>query len=318
MIIQRLLNILRLIGLGIMLSISLYYVSAAYATEHGTGMYLMGSKGPMAGVTPTPGLYLQYDVYHYRARAGSSTPLPMGGKIGLGIKASALVNVPTVIWSIDSQILGGQPAFTISQPIGYQQVEADVTLGPRSGSFDGNITTLGDPIVGAMLGWKSGNLHWNSTAMVNVPVGNYRKNSMANIAFNHWSADLSMAATWFNPKTGWDISGAAGVTFNGRNPATNYKSGQEMHLEAAVSKFLNPQFSIGIMGYHYQQISADKGAGATLGSFKGRVSAIGPTASYNFSIQKQPISLRVKLLREFAAKNRLKGTAGFITLSMPF
>lgn len=318
MIRQYLLEPLRLILFSTTLSLSLYHAPTAQATEHGMGMYLMGSKGPMAGMVPGPGLYLQNDVYYYRARAGSDSPLPMGGKIGVGIKARALINVPTVIWSTKSQFLGGQPAFTLSQPMGYQRVEADVVVGPRSDSFQGSVTTLGDPIAGAMLGWNSGNLHWNSSAMVNIPIGHYRADSMANIAFNHWAVDLSMAATWFNPSTGWDISSAAGVTFNGRNPTTKYKSGREMHVEAAVSKYVIPDFSVGLMGYHYQQISADKGTGATLGSFKGRVSALGPTASYTFALQQKPISLRLKLLREFAAKNRLKGTAGYLTLSMPF
>src|SRR5690625_1464677 len=70
-----------------------------HATEHGMGMYLLGSKGPLAGVVPAPGLYLQNDLYHYRARAGTDTKLPMGGEIGLGIKARALIDVPTLIWS---------------------------------------------------------------------------------------------------------------------------------------------------------------------------------------------------------------------------
>lgn len=320
--VRRLFDSLRRVTFGIALSltfaVSSSYVPSAHATEHGMGMYLMGSKGPMAGVVPAPGLYFQNDVYYYQARAGANTPLPMGGRIGLGIKARALIDVPTVIWAVDSQLLGAQPVLTLSQPMGYQRVEADVTIGPRSGSFHGSVTTLGDPIAGATLGWNSGSLHWSSSAMVNIPVGHYRKNSMANLSFNHWAVDLSMAATWFNPALGWDISGAAGVTINGRNPATQYKSGRELHLEAAVSKYLSPRFSVGVMGYHYQQVSADKGAGATLGSFKGRVSALGPTASYTFNLHKKPVSLRLKLLREFAAKNRLKGTAGFITLSMPF
>ena len=290
----------------------------AGATEHGMGMYLLGSKGPMAGVVPGPGLYFQNDLYYYRAKAGAETKLPMGGKVGLGIKARALIDVPTIIWSVDKKILGGQPAFTLSQPIGRETVDADLVLGPRSGSFHGSVSTMGDPIASAMLGWNSGAFHWNTSAMVNIPAGNYRKGSMANLAFNHWSVDVSAAGTWLDPAKGWEISGVVGMTFNGRNPATDYKSGRELHLEGAVSKYLSPHFSLGVMGYHYQQVSGDTGRGAVLGSFKGRASALGPTASYTFQVNQKPVSLRLKVLREFDVKNRLKGTAGLLTLSFPF
>src|SRR5690625_240102 len=93
------------------------------ATEHGMGMYLLGSKGPLAGVVPSPGWYFQNDLYYYRARAGAATKLPMGGKIGVGIRARALIDVPTLIWSPDTKILNAQPAFSLSQPIGRETVE---------------------------------------------------------------------------------------------------------------------------------------------------------------------------------------------------
>jgi len=289
----------------------------ARAAEHGTGVYLMGSKGPMAGIVPESGLYFQNDLFYYRAKAGASEALPMGGEIGVGINARALIDVPTLIWSTPHNVLNGQLAFALSQPLGRESVDADVVVGPQSGGVRNSVTTAGDPIASAMLGWTSGSFHWNMTAMVNVPVGNYRKGSMANLAFNHWATDLSVAGTWFDPSKGWEVSGVAGVTFNGRNPATDYRSGRELHFEAAVSKYINPRFSLGIMGYHYQQISNDTGSGATLGGFRGRTSALGPTASYTFMVDKKPITLRLKILREFNVKNRLKGTAGFLTVSLP-
>src|SRR5690625_7503917 len=52
------------------------------ATEHGMGLYLLGSKGPLAGVGPSAGWYFQNDLYYYRARAGAATKMPMGGKNG--------------------------------------------------------------------------------------------------------------------------------------------------------------------------------------------------------------------------------------------
>ena len=40
------------------------------------------------------------------------------------------------------------------------------------------------------------------------------------------------------------------------------------------------QFAAELMGYHYQQITGDSGPGATLGSFEGRVTGLGPDITY--------------------------------------
>src|SRR5690554_5164485 len=156
--------VLLVVGMGAVFN------DGARAAEHGTGVYLMGSKGPMAGMVFEPGLYFQNDLFYYRARAGASEALPMGGEIGLGIKARALIDVPTLIWSTPHKVFDGRLAFALSQPLGRESINADVVVGSESGGFRGSVATAGDPIASAMLGWTSGSFHWNTTAMVNVPV----------------------------------------------------------------------------------------------------------------------------------------------------
>lgn len=113
------------------------------------------------------------------------------------------------------------------------------------------------------------------------------------------------------------MSAAVGVTFNGENPTTDYRTGTEFHFEGAVSQYLTKDFSVGVIGYYYQQITGDSGAGAVLGPFKGRVAALGGTVSYAFNVNQMPVTARVKLVREFDAMNRLEGTAGWLSMSMP-
>jgi hypothetical protein len=108
-----------------------------------------------------------------------------------------------------------------------------------------------------------------------------------------------------------------GVTFNGENPATDYKTGTEFHLEGAITQNFSPAFSLGLVGYYYNQLSGDSGSGARLGDFEGEVAAIGGTLGYNFKVGPLPVSTRLKYYHEFAAENRLEGDAGFITVSMP-
>ncbi|MGO7845172.1 transporter, partial [Rhizobium johnstonii] len=36
------------------------------------------------------------------------------------------------------------------------------------------VFTVGDPVLGALLGWESGNFHWQTGLLVNVPIGDYQ------------------------------------------------------------------------------------------------------------------------------------------------
>jgi hypothetical protein len=154
--------------------------------------------------------------------------------------------------------------------------------------------------------------------LLNVPIGNYRDGQLANLAFHRWAFDTSLAVTWLDPKSGWDVSGKAGLTFNGENDATNYKTGTELHVEGAVEKIFSPSFSAGLQAYYFQQVSGDSGAGATLGDFKGRVGGFGATAAYNFKIaQKIPATLRLHAMTEFDAKNRMEGNSVWVDFTMP-
>jgi hypothetical protein len=44
--------------------------------------------------------------------------------------------------------------------------------------------------------------------------------------------------------------------------------------------YLNDKFHIGAVGYFYNQISGDSGAGARLGNFESRVAGIGPQIGF--------------------------------------
>jgi hypothetical protein len=54
---------------------------AAHAAEAATAVYLLGSRGPNAGITPPPGVYFQDDTYFYSGEIGGTT-LPTGGLSG--------------------------------------------------------------------------------------------------------------------------------------------------------------------------------------------------------------------------------------------
>ncbi|OQP84804.1 phenol degradation protein meta [Rhizobium rhizosphaerae] len=300
-----------------MIAAGLGCASTAGAAEGGTSFYLLGLRGPMAGFTPPPGVYVQNDLYYYQGSAQKTISFDLGGRLIADLDASAVINLTTLLWVTPVDVAGGNLAFTATVPIGGPDITG--TLGRGGRSVSDSVTTLGDPILGSFIGWHEGDFHWQVGTSVNVPIGDYQEGEIANLSFHHWAADLYTSGTWLNPNTGFELSGAMGITFNGEDNATDYKNGTEFHFEGAAIQHFSKAFDAGLVGYYYDQISPDKGDGVpkVLGGFEGRVAAIGATIGYTFQAGEVPIMTRVKYYHEFDAKNRLEGDSVFLTLTMP-
>lgn len=296
--------------------------SQAIAADGATGFYLLGSKTSMAGYLPPPGTYLQN--YNYFYSGSTDIALDVGGLVlEGGVEADAYYNIVAPIWVAPGDVLGGNISFLMLVPVGWKKVEAGASLGitplavtVQKGRTDED-TKFGDLVPGFNLGWHEGNWHWTVGSLVNVPVGYWEQGNFSNIGFNRWAVDLNSAVTWLNQTSGLEVSGAAGFTFNGENPDTDYKTGTEFHFEYAAVQNFSKRFGIGINGYFYDQVTGDSGQGANLGEFKGRVAAIGPVANFNFQLGKLPISTSLRYFHEFDVQNRLEGDAGYFILTMP-
>jgi hypothetical protein len=300
---------------------ALFVSDPSRAAEYGHGAYLLGFGGPGAGIAPPPGVYFTNFMWFYNGSAGGNISLPFGQQVAAGVNANAQVDLPVLTWSTPVQILGGNLGFSALVPIGRTAVGATATtvppLPPVSASRRETVFTFGDPALVASIGWHSGNFHWVAMVTGFFPLGDYDKSSLANIALHRLAGDVSGALTWLDPTLGLNLTVVAGVTFNAENTATDYKTGNEFHLEWSATKNLTQQFSLGLVGYYYRQFTADSGAGATLGPFKGEVTALGGTLGYNFIVGQTPVATNVRVYREFNVTNRLQGTSGFFTLAIP-
>jgi hypothetical protein len=312
---------------------------AVIAAESAKSVYLLGSNAQMSGFTPPPGIYF-YDLSYFysgsaSAEAADGVLLPDVGNIEakarLSLDSSAFINVPTFLWVPDTPVLGGRIGFGVLAPIGWQEVDATVdataTLTLPDGrryskgasfDLDDSTTAFGDPLLTAFIGWDAGNWHTKITGLLNVPIGSYDADNIVNMGFNHWAFDASGAVTWLDPAIGFEVSLAAGFTFNAENPDTDYRTGTEFHVEYALMQHFSERFSVGVAGYYYDQITADSGNGATLGAFEGQVAAIGPNLTYNFQAGGLPVATNLRWMHEFDAVNRTQGDAVFGTITIPF
>jgi hypothetical protein len=317
-------SVVRTVGLPALAMLAgLWSASPALADENGASIYLLGSGGPNAAILPPlEGVYVDTTFYVYDAGTGANRAFDLGGNIVANIDTTVAANFTTLLVVPSTNFLGGTLALGAAMAAGAPMVRADATItGPGGNQITvtrrDSALVMADPLVNAELGWKSGKTHFALSGFVNVPIGFYRKDQLANLAFHRWAEDVSGAVSWHDPRSGWDVSGKVGFTFNGENHYTDYDSGNDLHLEASAEKTLSKKFTVGVLGYHFQQISDDSGAGAKLGAFRGRVSGAGGTASFNTVMGRSPATFRLRIIQEFGEKNRASGTSYMLSLDLP-
>jgi len=309
--------LVRAAAVGLLLS----YGTQANASEGGVGFYLLGSKTSMAGYLPGPGVYASSSTYGYFG--GADIDYINGGVVLSGdVDADAIIELPTLLWVLDQDIAGGHLAFSATAPFGQKSVNADTLLDTPRGSpislnYERDNFALGDPVLGASLGWHTKKVHYSVQTLVNVPIGQWERGNPVSMGFHRWAFDATGAVTYLDPASGLEVSGAAGVTFNLENEDTDYQTGTELHFEAAVMKHLSHTTAVGIQGYAFEQVSGDSGTGAKLGPFKGEVFAIGPTLDHTFVIGRTPVVTSLRYFHEFGAENRLEGDAVFLNVVIP-
>jgi hypothetical protein len=186
----------------------------------------------------------------------------------------------------------------------------------RTDSISDSVTGFGDLYPRASLKWNFGVNNFMTYVTGDIPVGDYSSMRLANLGLGHGAIDGGAGYTYFNPATGHEFSVVTGLTYNFTNPATNYQSGVDWHLDWGASQFVSRQVHIGLVGYVYQQLTADRGQAPILGDFKSRVAGVGPQIGFIFPVGGMQGYLNLKGYKEFAAENRPEGWNAWVTFSI--
>jgi len=230
----------------------------------------------------------------------------------------ALVN-PSYVFS--TPVLGGQFALGLATVVGHNSTSLDGTLttmaGPivvtNAGNIDSSVGGFGDLFPQASLRWNQGVNNFMTYLTGDIPVGTYDSTRLANLGIGHGAVDGGVGYTYFNPQTGRELSLVTGLTYNLKNYSTDYQSGVDWHLDWGAAQFLSKQLFVGAVGYLYNQITADSGAAAFLGSNESRVAALGPQVGYIFPLGQYQAFLGAKAYFEFDAARRPEGLNSWLT-----
>ncbi|WP_441252734.1 SphA family protein [Tardiphaga sp. 71_E8_N1_1] len=309
--------------------------AASRADDSGLSFWLPGQYGSQAATPSTPGWSLGTIYYHTSVDASGAAAAAREAQVG---RFSPTVNVhlnlslsgqgdlifvaPT--YTFATPVFGGQLSATLASVYGRSSASIAGTLtaaaGPlfttRQGFLEDTLVSYGDLYPTLKLKWNSGVHNYMVYAAGDIPVGDYDPGRLSNVGMGHGAIDLGGGYTYFNPAAGIEFSGVAGVTYNFKNPDTQYQSGIDFHFDWGASKFLSKQVFVGVVGYAYQQVTDDFGQPTVLGGFRSRVLGVGPQLGYVFPVAEMQGFLGVKAYGEFAQANRPAGWNTWLTFSI--
>ncbi|MBP4045378.1 SphA family protein [Chromobacterium violaceum] len=305
-----------------LLAAALLAASHARADEGGVGFWLPGQMGTFAAVRNDPGWSWTFSGYH--AYANSETRKQnKNGRVrdsALSTPSDTLFIAPA--YTFATPVAGAQAAVSLTGLYGRTDVYDNESVTSargrtRSASSDDNRSGVGDLYPMATLKWQRGSHHYLAYATLGMPTGDYDVNRAANLGLNHWSYDAGGGYTYLNEASGTEFSAVLGMTINQKNPDTEYRNGNDAHLDVSLSQFLNENVHIGLVGYAYHQLANDSAPGIGRKDLKSRVAGLGPQLGYFFKVGKNQWYANLKAYDEFDARNRTAGWNAWLSLFAP-
>jgi hypothetical protein len=306
----------------------------AHADEGGVGFWLPGLYGSLAAAPQVPGwalgivnLYTPVSATGTVAAARQITINNIPANVSVSLNATlhanpdlVLVN-PTYVFA--TPVLGGQFALSMAGAAGRSIASIDGTLtvaagglfATRQGGIEDARDGFSDLYPSATLRWNSGVNNFMIYGSGDIPVGTYDSDRLANLGIGHGAADGGVGYTYFDPKTGHEFSVVTGLTYNLVNQSTGYQNGIDWHLDWGLSQFLTKQLQIGVVGYFYDQLSADSGCLPALCPFESRTVGFGPQVGVIIPNHSFQTYLNVKAYWDVDTQNRASGASAWVTLA---
>ena len=305
------------------------------ADESGTSFWIPGFFGSLAATPQQPGWSLTSILYNTNVSASGNAAIAREITIGdlpkttvhingnANVHADATIGFVAPTYVFATPFLGGQASATLLFGYGNNDTSLNATATASLASLPISITksvalqqdTTGFTDLIPMFAdrWNAGVHNYMVYLTGDIPVGLYNSSNLANIGLGHGAIDGGVGYTYFDPKTGHEFSAVFGLTGNFQNHSTEYTSGIDSHLDWGASQFLSKQLQVGLVGYFYEQLTADSGCAPVLCPFKSRVIGVGPQIGYIFPVAGMQGYLNLKGYGEFDNENRPAGWNVWLT-----
>lgn len=233
------------------------------------------------------------------------------------VKLDALVVVPVVLWSTGLKVFGADYAVAISQPLDYTNLKKPGDSGISNNGHWGAYNTVIAPV---LLSWKlPRNLHVKAgllTLLNNASSSPARPAANGGVGAGNGYATLmpELAISWL--EDGWNLSADAYYSFNGKDSATGYRSGQELEVDYTVTKTIG-KWGVGVGAFQVTQTTDDTGplpADCASSACRAHRFGLGPIVSYQF----EGINLSAQYARDVHTRNAMGGGILNVRLVVPF
>ncbi len=268
-------------------------IGSVKAAENGGSSYLPGFYGDFGmAITPGPGNYVN-NFFGYNTAGNDAAG------------SNLLFELPGLIRITDTKIIGGNYWFgffpyVLHTESSNARPDGSINRDARGGAGDMYALPLA-------ITWRWEEFSLLAFEGIVLPTGSYEKNRSLNAGRNYWTMDTNVSMTWLPKNTSWDFSVTLGYMVNTENPATQYRTGDELHFDYLVGYYFLPHFGAGVTGSYYKQITADTGNGVPAGLALAEYSSIGPALMYNIKIAEKEVSFSAKWLHEFDVNNHIAG-----------
>jgi hypothetical protein len=326
---------IRRIGLVVTAAVLVLCPQISRADEGGVSFWLPGQYASLAAAPQVPGWAMGVVYYHSNVSASGNVaaskeittgriPPTVNVNLNLSLSGQADLAVLSPTYTFATPVLGGQLSLGVASWFGKSSGGLAGTLtavsGPivatRSGILSDTLTSYGDVVPTATLRWNQGVNNYMVYVTGDIPAGDYSPTRLANLGIGHGTVDAGGAYTYLNPATGNELSATAGLTYNFKNPDTQYRNGIDLHFDWGAAHFLTKQVFVGLAGYAYQQITDDSGQNPILGGFRSRVLGVGPQIGYTFPLGDMQGFLGLRGYGDFDAANRAPGWSTWLTFAI--
>lgn len=281
--------------------------SISHAAEGGSSQYLPGFYGDFGmGITPESGTYLS-NFFGYNWAENQD------------YESSLLFELPGIMHVTEQKVLGGTYWFGFF-PYALRNTFTDKTGGGRrelEGAGAGDM--YGVPV---LLSWKWKELSFLAFEGIVMPTGSYSSDRLLNSGRNAWTFDQNFAITWSPDDGKYDLSLNFGYMVNTENKSTQYRTGDEIHVDYSAGYYVLPELGIGVTGSYYRQVTPDSGRGINginpADTIEGEYSSIGPVINYTLKMGERDVTFTAKWLHEYDVNNHIPGDYAILRTNLKF
>ena len=274
----------------------------AHAKEGGD-QYPNGAENWFAGAVPPPGNYFinYFGNWSGKLKDGEGNNHPSGLKLNATFESVRFLQVTK------QTLLGGSWAWHVIVPV------VDLEIGPPGGKA--GRTGMGDITVNPLIiAWHGKEWHTVAGLDINLPTGAYGSDARKNIGTNYYSFEPIFGVSYLG-SNGWEVSAKFMYNIKTKNTDTDYRSGDEFHMDYLVGKNIG-NWGIGVSGYYLKQVTNDKQNGVKVNADgnRGQVFAIGPSVKYR---TKGGTHFIAQWQHETKVENRFGGDKVWLKMILP-